>query len=100
MKNIIEKSRSKIVSSRKLIASLKATKIVITSPLLKCYIKHGLVITKLYGIIPAQRGTPFKAFGDWVSNERRKGDMKDVEAKYAILAEQAKVIGNSALGVQ
>src|SRR5271165_4520463 len=93
--DIILKSHSKTVSNRKLIASLKAARIVINSNLLKWYIEKGLIITKVYGIIPAQRGTPFKEFGDWVSNERRKGD---VDLKFAIIAEAAKVIGNSAFG--
>src|SRR5271156_1819315 len=111
MKNIIENSRGKTVSSRKLIASLKGTRIVVNSNLLKWYIEHGCVITKLYGIIPAQRGTPFRAFGDWVSNERRKGDAiideaakvkGDVNLKFtiideaSIIADAAKVIADAA----
>ena len=95
MTYIIESTRGKLCKSRKLISSLKAERIVINSNLLKWYIDKGCIITKLYGIIPAEKGTPFKSFGDWVSNERRKGD---VEKKYAIIAEAAKVIGNSAFG--
>src|SRR5271165_1247676 len=72
MKNIIETSRGKLISSRKLVASLKATRIILSSNLLKWYIEHGCIVTKVYGIIPAQKGTPFKTFGDWVSDERRK----------------------------
>src|SRR5271157_307033 len=58
-------------------------------------IKRGAVITKIYGVIPAEKRKPFKKFADWVSDERRKGD---VDTRYAIIGEGAKIIGNSAYG--
>ena len=58
-------------------------------------IKHGCNVTKLYGMIPAKPGRIFKDFMDWVSDERWKGD---VDEKYAIIAEGAKTVGNSAFG--
>ena len=95
MKKVIRKSETKFSTSRKLIASLKATKITITSALLKWLVGKGVTVTKLYGVIPAQEGKPFKDFVNWVSQERRKGD---VDTTYAIIGEAAKLVGNSAYG--
>ena len=58
-------------------------------------LEKGARITKVYGVIPAQRGRPFKEFVEFVSNERRNGDRDDC---YAIIAESAKLVGNSAYG--
>ena len=97
MKQVIRKiqGEAKFSTSRKLIASLKATKILIKSTQLKWLIEKGVVVTKLYGVIPAQRSKPFKDFVKWVSDERRKGD---VDTTYAIIGEAAKLVGNSAYG--
>jgi len=95
MKKIILDKRDKLTTSRKLIASLKATRILIKSTRLKWLIEKGAVVTKLYGVIPAQKGKPFKQFADWVSDERRKGDR---DSRYAIIADAAKTVGNSAYG--
>src|SRR5271157_2674469 len=85
----------KFTKSRKLIATLKATRILIKSTRLTWLLKKGAVVTKLYGVIPAKRGKPFKEFADWVSDERRKGD---VEPRYAIRGEGCKIVANSAYG--
>src|SRR5271163_1503774 len=94
MKKIILNKRDKL-TSRKLIASLKAKRILIKSTGLKWLIEKGAVVTKLYGVIPAQKGKPFKQFADWVSDKRRKGDR---DTRYAIIADAAKTVGNSAYG--
>ena len=99
MKKVISSIRKdsdvKFATSRKLIATLRATRILIKSTTLKWLLKKGAVMTKIYGVIQAERGKPFKAFADWVSDERRKGD---VDTRYAIIAEAAKTVGNSAYG--
>ena len=99
MKKVISSIRKdsdvKFATSRKLIATLRATRILIKSTTLKWLLKKGAVMTKMYGVIQAERGKPFKAFADWVSDERRKGD---VDTRYAIIAEAAKTVGNSAYG--
>ncbi|CAP29846.1 Protein CBG10425 [Caenorhabditis briggsae] len=51
---------------------------------LRWMLEHGCVVTKLYGYIEAKRRRIFKGFMDWVSDERRKGD---VDSKYAIISE-------------
>ena len=100
MKEIIKQNSEdpenvKYTKSRKLIASLKGTKLLFKSTMLKWLIEHGCVVDKLYGVIPAEEGRPFKGFMDKVSDERRKGD---IELKYAIIAEMWKTVGNSAFG--
>ena len=90
-----EQVEAKSKTSRKLIASLKAIRILMKSTQLKWLLEKGVVITKLYGVIPAQRGKPFKDFVKWVSDERRKGDS---DIRYSIIAEGAKTVGNSAYG--
>jgi len=93
MKKIILAKRDKLTTSKKLIASLKATRILIKSTRLKWLIEKGAVITKLYSVIPAEKGKSFKQFVDWVSGERRKGDRA---TPYAIMADAAKTVGKSA----
>jgi hypothetical protein len=52
-------------------------------------------VDKLYAVIKATPGRPFKGFMDKVSDERRKGDR---DKKYATIAEMWKTVGNSAVG--
>ncbi len=94
-KNLVLQTKKKFTKSRKLIGTLQATKILIISDRLKWLINHGCKVTKLYGIIPAIPRKIFKGFMEWVSDERRKGD---VDTKYAIIADGAKTVGNSAFG--
>ena len=94
-KNMVLKLKNNFTESRKLIASLQANKILLLSESLSWLIDHGCVVTKLYGVIPAIPRNIFKGFADWVSDERRKGD-RDIQ--YAIIAEAAKTVGNSAFG--
>jgi len=96
MTEVISKIQGgKFTTNRKLIASLKATKILIKSTQLKWMIEKGVEVTKLYGVIPAQRSRLFKDFVNWVTAERRKGD---VDTAHAIIGEAAKLVGNSAYG--
>ena len=95
MTNVILDLKQKFSKSRKLIASLKATRVLLLSGYLKWLVEKGVVISKVYGVIPAERGAPFQGFVDWVSNERRKGDRN---TQYAIIGEAAKTVGNSAYG--
>jgi len=90
--NLLQKKHTK---SRKLIATLKGEKLLIKSTRLQWLINHGCVITKLHGVIEAVPRKIFKGFMEWVSDERRKGD---IDNKYAIIAECRKTIGNSSFG--
>ena len=94
-KNLLASLDKKYTKSRKLVATLKGEKQIIKSTRLQWLLSHGCVVTKLHGVIPAIPNRCFKGFVDWVSDERRKGD---VDSIYAIIAEAAKTIGNSAFG--
>ena len=94
-KNLVLRIKQKFTESKKLIGTLQATQILIASDRLKWLVEHGCQVTKLYGVIPAIPRKIFKGFMDWVSEERRKGD---VDTKYSIIAEGAKTVGNSAFG--
>ena len=81
--------------SKKLISSMFAVKKLIYTPLLLWYIKHGLVVSRIYGYIKAIPSKVFLSFTEEVSRRRREGDVDpDKEA----IANTAKNIGNSAYG--
>ena len=95
MNEIHEKIGRKHKKDKKLIATMKAKKILLKSTLLKWYLNHGLIVTRVYGIIPALAARIFEQFMDWVSEARRKGDTRP---EYVIIAENCKNIGNSSFG--
>ena len=96
MKWVIEtKLQKKHTVSRKLIATMNAKKILLKSNLLKWYLEHGLVVTKIYDYIPAEKAKIYEDFVNWVSDARRLGDVKK---EYAIKADNCKNIGNSGYG--
>lgn len=80
---------------RSLIGSNKGEKILLYTPLLKFYIKHGLEITKIHQIIEYESKKCFKQFMNDVSNARREGDK---DPNKAIIAETFKLFGNSSYG--
>lgn len=76
--------------SRKLIGSYFGVKVLIYTPLLKWYIKHGMAITKSYCFVKASPYRPFKGFMEEVSDARREGS--------GVVSEGMKLCGNSAAG--
>src|SRR5277367_6534394 len=74
---------------------MKAKKILIKSSLLKWYLEHGLIITRIYGVIPAVKAKIYEEFVDWVTKSRRLGDIKP---EFSVKAENCKNIGNSGYG--
>jgi len=66
---------NKFTKSRKLIATLKGEKLLIKSTRLKWLVVHGSIITKVYGVIEAIPRKIFANFMNWVSDEKRKGDI-------------------------
>ena len=82
-------------NSRKLISCTNAKEILIYHPLLTWYIEHGLVVSKVYGMIHCNRYKCFKKFGEIVSDARRQGDIKD---EFKIIGGEMKDVGNTAYG--
>ena len=88
---------NKIMSQprRSLIGSYFGKKILLCTPLLKWYLSHGLVVTKIYEYIQFEPKPCFKPFGDAVSEARREGDQSPEKA---IIADSMKLLGNSSYG--
>ena len=75
-----------------LIGSYFGKKIGLTTPLLKWYLEHGLVITRIYTIVEYIPIAAFKHFAEQVTQARLDGDH---DKDKAFTAEMIKLIGNS-----
>ena len=80
---------------RLLVGGMKARQILLATPLLQWYLKHGLVVTKIYQVVEFQQQRCFREFVKEVSDARRQGD---TDQDTAIIADTMKVIGNSGYG--
>ena len=69
----IATGRKTISQSKKLLGVLRAKKILLYSPLLKWYLNHGLLATKIYKYLSYTANRPFKWFPEEV-NARRQAD--------------------------
>jgi hypothetical protein len=81
---------------RLLIGAMRAEKILLATPLLIWYIKHGLKITKIHQVI--EYNSPSYCFSEFVNNvssARREGDLNPDKS---VIADTFKLIGNSAFG--
>ena len=87
--NILTKPR------RMLVGSYRGDKILLTTPLLRWHIAHGLVVDHVYQVVEYERKPCFRNFGESVSTARRNGD---VDPDKAIIAHTMKLLGNSAYG--
>jgi len=80
---------------KKLVGALSAEKMLVYTPLLKWYVDHGVVVTRVYREINYKREKPFQWFVDEVTEARRMGD---TDKNKALLADIFKLLGNSAYG--
>ena len=80
---------------RLLVGGMKARQIMLATPLLKWYLKHGLVVTRIYQVVEFQQQRCFRDFVQEVSDARRQGN---VDPDTDIIADTMKVIGNSGYG--
>ena len=81
---------------RLLVSGMRARKILIASPLLKWYINHGLIVTRVYQCIQFDSGCKaFEKFTNHVSNCRREAD---IDPSQTIKGETQKLIGNASYG--
>ena len=80
---------------RMLVGSLKGEKVLLFSELLRWYIKHGLVVSKVYQTFQYNPRKCYEAFGTSVSDARREGD---IDSSKALLADTSKLVGNSFYG--
>lgn len=78
-----------------LVGGMKAECLLVSSPLLKWYLEHGLLVTKIYQVTEFSKQSYFKNFVDKVTDDRREGDVdKSQELKSAL----SKLVGVSAFG--
>ena len=80
---------------KKLVGALSAERMLLFATLLRWYVDHGAVITKVHRTIDYQPAKIFTWFVEQVTEARRTGD---VDKSKALLAEVFKLLGNSAYG--
>ena len=80
---------------RLLVGGMKARKLLIASPLLQWYLRHGLEVTNVYQVVEYTPAKCFQSFVSQVTEARREGD-SDPDKK--AIADTNKTIGNSAYG--
>ena len=80
---------------RLLVGGLKASRILLASPLLKWYLDEGLIVTRIYQTIEFNSKSCFSTFAEEVSDARRLGDVRE---NMQAFGETMKLIGNSAYG--
>ena len=80
---------------RMLVGSFHGIKLLLTTPLLRWYLAHGLVVDRVYQVVEYSPKPCFQHFGESVSTARRNGD---VDPDKSIIADTMKLLGNSAYG--
>ena len=80
---------------RLLVSALRATKVLLATPLLRWYLEHGLIVTRVYQAVEFIPKACFKTFENEVTTARRAGD---VDPSKSIIADTMKLLGNSAYG--
>ena len=78
-----------------LFGSYFGKKIGLSSPLLKWYLNHGLVITHIYTVVEYVPNAAFNSFITQVAQARLDGDR---DKDKALIVETMKIIGNSSYG--
>ena len=80
---------------RMLVGSYHGDKILLSTPLLRWYLAHGLVVDHVYQVVEYEPKPCFQRFGESVSAARRAGD---ADPDKAIIADTMKLLGNSGYG--
>ena len=78
MQTFLQEKGEKFPDRRYLIGSMFGRKILLTTPLLKWYLSHGLVVTKVYQVIEFNPKKCFSKFADNISDDRRAGNKCDI----------------------
>ena len=82
---------------RSLVGSYFGEKILLSSPLIKWYLEHGLEVTHIYQVVEYTPVPCFQPFGEAVSGARRAGD---VDPNKAIIADTMKLVSCSPIEVK
>ena len=78
-----------------LVGGMRAERIMLSTPLLQWYLKHGLEVTEVHEMVEFSGKRCFEAFVDRVTEARRAGDR---DSDIQLLSETMKLISNSAFG--
>ena len=95
MQEYAKQQNIKDVPRRLLIGSYFGKKVGLATPLLKWYLEHGLVITRIYTVIEYVPNAALKDFTVQVAEARLHGDR---DPWYALTAEMRKLEGNASYG--
>ena len=95
MREFLRETNKTFYPTKYLIGSMFGTKILLITPLLRWYIEHGLLVTKIYQFIEFCPKRAFSPFEESVTNDRRAGDG---DPAYKAIADTSKLIGNSFYG--
>ena len=75
MKIYKEKTERKTVKgTKKLLGVVKAKKILLYTPLIEWYLRHGLILTVVHQLIEYKPSMPFSWFPEEAANARREAD--------------------------
>ena len=95
MTEFLRQTNKTFKPTKYLIGSMFGIKILLITPLLRWYVEHGLIITKIYQFIEFCPKKAFSPFEESVTNDRRAGDR---DLAYKAIADTSKLIGNSFYG--
>ena len=95
MQEYAKQHNIKDVPRHLLIGSYFGEKSGLSTPLLKWYLEHGLIITHIYTVIEYIPNAAFNSFMTQVAQARLDGDR---DRDKALIAETMKLIGNSSYG--
>ena len=95
MKDYLKKTNKTFKPTKYLIGSMFGIQILLITPLIRWYVKQGLVVTKIYQFIEFCPKNAFSPFEQSVTNDRRAGDR---DPAYKAIADTSKLIGNSFYG--
>ena len=95
MQEYAKEHNIKDIPRRLLIGSYFGKKTGLSTPLLKWYLNHGLVITHIYTVVEYIPNAAFNSFMTQVAQARLDGDRDNDKA---LIAETMKLIGNSSYG--
>ncbi len=80
---------------RLLVGGMKGEKILLITPLLRWYMQHGLIVTRVYQLFEFEPKVCFAGFVKTITDARRKGD---IDPSQAIVGDTMKLLGNSGYG--
>ena len=95
MQEYAKEHKIKDIPRRLLIGSYFGKKIGLSTPLLKWYLNHGLVISHIYTVVEYIPNAALNSFMTQVAQARLDGDRDNDKA---LIAETMKLIGNSSYG--